>query len=227
MGGGAAGMMAGMKSAAVAGAAVAGAAAGSATSTALNAIADGMDKAIGSLDEEFAKVGAEVTEKKVDDIIAVFKEVINGKKVDNPKNLVEQGVDSAAVCDYIVSNAAQELSEKILEKTKEVVQESTACKSWKKVIDVYNQANESLDKLGEMGQKVKQEPITLDIDKYIVDQIVKGYRDLMATKEALVRADPKTAAVPSNPTTFERCWKTIKYEDFKDTHYNDFKYNGL
>jgi len=237
------GMMGGMmgKVAAAADSAmdVVGDAAGSAAESALNAVADAVEKAIQSLDDAFAKVGVEVAGAKIDDIIAVYKGIINEKKVDSPQSFV-RGVSphSQAEADacpkdaastYITDKAKGDLVDKMLPVTKEVVQNSTACKSWKQVIDSYNAANEKLGSLGEVGAKLKQDPIDLDIERYIVEQIVVGYHGLMVTKEASVRANPATAAVPEKATTFARCWGApdngvvIVYGAFTATHYQDFK----
>jgi len=237
------GMMGGLaKVAAVAdqGLDAAGNAAGGAVEAALNGFADAIDAGIKSLDDAFDKVGDEVTAAKADDIIAVYKAVINDRKIDSPQTLVRGAAPHGkaeadacaknAVSAYIADKAKDEMVEKMLPVCKEAVQASTACKSWKKVIDSYNQANDKLGTLGEYGQKFKQEPITLDIDKYIVEQIVLGYRDLTATKEDAFRKAPATATVPNKPTTFERCWNVtdagIVYEEFKKNHYDDFKMAG-
>lgn len=237
------GMMGGLaKVAAVAdqGLDAAGNAAGSAAQVALNGVADAIDAGIQSLDGAFAKVGEEVAGAKIDDIIAVFKAVINDRKIDVPQTVVRgaapHGRAEATACakdaasGYITDQAKGELVEKMLPVCKDAVAGSAACISWKKVIESYNAANEKLGSLGEYGQKFKQEPITLDIDKYIVEQIVLGYRALMATKEDELRKAPQTATVPNNATTFERCWNVssagIAYADFTKNHYDDFKIAG-
>jgi len=237
------GMMGGMmgKVAAAADSAmdVVGDAAGSAAEAALNAVADAVEKAIQSLDDAFAKVGVEVAGAKIDDIIAVYKGIINEKKVDSPQTLVRgasphsqveaDACPKDAASNYITDKAKGDLVDKMLPVTKDVVQNSTACKSWKQVIDSYNAANEKIGSLGDVGAKLKQDPIDLDIERYIVEQIVVGYHGLMVTKEASVRADPATAAVPEHTTTFARCWGApdngvvIVYGAFTATHYQDFK----
>jgi len=192
-------------------------------------------------DGAFAKVGEEVAGAKVDAIIAVYREVINGGLNAQSEVLVRgaapHGPEEAAACAkdavsaYISDNAKKDLVDKMLPVCKAEVEASTACKTWKQLIESYNTANEKLGSLGEIGAKVKQEPITLDVETYIVEQIVLGYRELMATKEAAIRKDPKTATVPEHqiqyPTTFERCWDVspngINYADFKSNHFVDFK----
>jgi len=85
------GMMGGLaKVAAVAdqGLDAAGNAAGGAVEAALNGFADAIDAGIKSLDDAFDKVGDEVTAAKADDIIAVYKAVINDRKIDSPQTLV-------------------------------------------------------------------------------------------------------------------------------------------
>jgi len=236
------GMMGGLaKVAAVAdqGLDAAGNAAGGAVEAALNGFADAINAGIQSLDDAFDIVGDQVTAAKADDIIAVYKAVINDRKIDSPQTLVRGAAPHGkaeadacaknAVSAYIADKAKDEMVEKMLPVCKEAVQASTACKSWKQVIDSYNKANEKLGSL-EITAKFKQDPITLDIDKYIVEQIVLGYRDLMATKEDAFRKAPETATVPNNPTTFARCWNItvsgIVYEEFKKNHYDDFKMAG-
>lgn len=218
----------------------AGGAVGAGVEATLNGLADTVQAGIDKMDGAFAKVGEEVAGAKVDDIIAVYKAVINGRKVDGPQALVRgaapHGPEEAAACAkdavsaYISDNAKKDLVDKMLPVCKAEVEASTACKTWKQLIESYNAANEKLGSLGEIGAKVKQEPITLDIETYIVEQIVLGYRELMATKEDATRKDPKTATVPTCPTTFERCWDVspngINYADFKSNHFVDFK-NGV
>lgn len=235
------GGMAKMAAAVDSGMDAAGSAAGAGIETALNAAADTIQKGIDKLDDDFAKVGQEVAGAKVDDIIAVYKSIINDRKVDTPQVFV-RGVaphspSEAAACakdavsGYIADNARQELVDKMLPVCMEAVQGSSACKSWKALIDAYNAANEKIGSLGEAGQKFKQEPITLEIERYIVEQVVLGYRTLMATKETANRANPKSVTVPKNPTTFERCWDVsstgIAYGDFKKNHFQDYKFNNL
>jgi len=215
--------------------------AGSAAQATANAAADGMQALIDKLDEAFAKVGSEVAEAKCDEIIGIFKTVINDKTIDGPQVLVRgadpHGPEQAAQCakdavsGYIINNAKNDMVTKMMPVCKEAVQASTACKTWKSLIEAYNTANEKLGTLGDIGKKVQQAEIKLDIENYIVEQIVLGYRELMATKEGSARGDPKTVTVPKNPTTFVRCWDItpngINYADFKKNHYDDFKMNGL
>lgn len=239
IGGGMGAMLGKVAAAADSGMAVVGDAAGSAAEATLNVVADAVEKAIQSLDDAFAKVGVEVADAKIDDIIAVYKAIINEKKVDSPQSLVRgasphsqveaDACPKDAASNYITDKAKGDLVDKMLPVTKEVVQNSTACKSWKQVIDSYNAANEKLGSLGEVGAKLKQDAIDLDIERYIVEQIVVGYHGLMVTKEASVRANPATAAVPEKATTFARCWGApdngvvIVYSAFTATHYQDFK----
>lgn len=221
------------------GLAAAGGAAGEVAEKALNACADGMQAGIDKLDEEFAAVGKEVTEKKKDDIIEAYKGAINDKTIEQPQVLVRganpHGPKEAGECAkdaasaYITNEAKSELVEKLGKACGDAVKESAACKGWKAVIDNYNKANEELGKV-EALKSFKQDPIELDIEKYIVEQIILGYKSLMATKELANRANPKSVAVPKNPTTFEICWNIgeggIPYGEFKKNHYDDFKFNN-
>jgi len=215
---------------------------GSAAQATANAAADAMQKVIDELDAAFAKAGAEVTEAKCDAIIDVFKSVINDKAIADPQIYVRgaspHGPEEAAQCakdavsGYIIENAKTDMVTKMTPVCQEAVQASTACKTWKKLIDSYNSANEKLGTLGDIGKKVQQDEIKLDIETYIVEQIVLGYRELMATREGSARGDPKTVTVPKNTTTFVRCWditsqSAIHYADFKKNHYDDFHMNGL
>jgi len=226
--------------------AAAGAAAGSAleagkdmaqkgAAAAITALADGIDTGLKKIDGEFDKVGDEVTAAKADVIIETYKTIINKKVVDKPVIYIRgadpHGKDEAekvakdAVSRYITDNSKGELIDEMLKATKEAVSGTAAVKAWKTLIDSYNSANDQLGKLGDIGAKCKQDPITLDIEKYIVEQIVAGYHDLMAKQELVLRGDPKKASGCPKPTTFERCWNIndIDYNAFKALHYADFQ----
>lgn len=223
------------------GLAAAGGAAGSAAEAALNALADTIQKGINELDGKFAAVGQEVAKAKVDDIIVAYKSAINDRAIENPQVYVRgappHGPDQASACPkdkasaYITETARSDLVDKFMPVCKEAVDNCSACKAWKSLIGAYNDAQEQIGKIPEVGEKMKGEPITLDIERYIVDQIVLGYRTLMAEKEAANRANPKSVTVPKNSTTFERCWNIggggIPYADFKQSHFQDFKFNNV
>lgn len=219
----------------------AGSAAGSAMEAALNALAGAIQSGIDTVDKDFENVGKEVAGAKVNEITAVYKSCINDITVLNPEVLVRgaspHGPDEAKACakdavsQYLTSVAKADLIKAMYPACKEAVEGSTAAKTWKKIVESYNQANEKIGSMGEMGAKFKQDPITFDVDQYIVEQIVLGYKDFMAAKEAPNRANPKTVTVPKNPTTFVRCWDIgeggIAYGEFKKNHYDDFFTNGL
>lgn len=217
---------------------VAGAAAGSAAETVLNGLATAIETGIDKLDGEFAKVGQEVAKAHVDDIIAAFKTAINDRKISDPqtyiRGAVPHGREQAAACakdavsQDITDNTKTELIAKMSEVCKKEVQDCTACKSWKALIDSYNKANETIGTLGEKAKQFQQEPITLDIEQYIVEQVVLGYHALMAEQEAASRAAPNMVTVPNHATTFVLCWDVsdngVAYDAIMGTHYNDFKY---
>lgn len=202
----------------------AGGALGAGIEAALVAAADAIQKGIDNLDNDFAAVGKEVAEKKADDIIKTYKDVINERPISSPQNLMS-GCAQDAVSGYITDNAKADLVDKFLPVCQTAVQESAACKSWKKLIDAYNSANEQIGNMGDAGAKFKQEPITLDIERYIVEQIILGYRALMAKKEADNRATPASVTVPKNPTTFVLCWSGDGTQLTK-SNYSDFKYHN-
>lgn len=206
--------------------------------TALNSLADAIQKGIDSLDNDFAKVGQEVAAAKADDIIAVYKSIINDRTIANPQVLVRgaspHGPGEAAalakdaVSTYITDSARSDLIEKFTPVCKDAVQGCAACKTWKTLIEYYNSANTEIGKMGDAGKKFQQDPITLDIEQYIVEQIVVGYGALMTVKENANRASPSSVTVPKNPTTFVLCWDIagVDYFDFKKSHYQDFKFNN-
>lgn len=232
------GVMAKAAAAADAVADAAGGAVGAGLDLTLNAGADAIQRGLDSLDNEFNAVGLEVAAAKADAIIETYKSVIHDRTILNPQVLVRgaspHGPGEAAamaknaVSNYITDSAKADLVAKLLPVCKEAVQGCKACKAWKALIVAYNSANESIGKLGEAGAAFKQDPITLDIENYIVEQIVVGYGAKMTEKEAANRKDPNSVTVPKNTTTFVRCWdiQGIAYAEFTKTHYNDFKFNN-
>lgn len=202
---------------------------------AINAFADGVDTGVQKLDGEFAKVGDEVTTAKGDVIIETYKAIINKKTVDKPVIFIRgadphgqaeaQAVAKDMVSKYITDNSKAELIDEMLKATKEAVSKTAAVTAWKSAIDKFNEANNKLGEMGEIAAKCKQEPITLDIEKYIVEQIVAGYHDLMANQEVALRAAPNSVSGCPKATTFERCWKIddIDYNAFKALHFADFQ----
>lgn len=233
--GGAASMLSSAAAAVDKGLDAAGGAAGGVAEAALNTFADGIEKIIFKLDEDFAKVGAEVAKAKIDAIIQVFKSVINDRKIENPQVLVRgapphgkteaEACPKDAVSGYLTDSARSDLVDAMLPVCEEAVKGSTACKSWKTLIDTYNSANAKIGELGESAKQFQQAPIELEIERYIVEQIVLGYRKLMADEETAKRAAPGSVAVPKNPNTFVLCWdfNTYDWMGIKSKHYQDFK----
>lgn len=203
-------------------------------SKAITGAADGIDTGLAKMDAEFEKVGNDVTNEKGDVMIETYKKIINEKTVDNPVTYIwgkephgldeRKAVAKDAVSRYITDNTKAELIDKMLDATKDAVKETGAVKAWKKAIDSFNDANTQLGNMGDIGAKLKQEPITLDIERYIVEQIVTGYHDLMAKQEEALRSNPSSVSGCPKPTTFERCWSpAIEYNAFKANHYADFQ----
>eukprot|EP00929_Paragymnodinium_shiwhaense_P033968 TRINITY_DN18545_c0_g1_i1.p1 TRINITY_DN18545_c0_g1~~TRINITY_DN18545_c0_g1_i1.p1 ORF type:complete len:346 (-),score=140.27 TRINITY_DN18545_c0_g1_i1:186-1223(-) len=222
----------GSAASAVAGAAaaaggMAAAGAGAAIEVGFTLVADGLDTAIGPVEKDFNEVAQQLVENKKADILKVYNETIHGAVFSSALTLVRGQAPhgpkeyEAAPTNAVTNGFSQASADKLATALSgaavgDFVKESKAVKAWKSAIEKYNAANE---KLGEINATLKGKPIELDIEVYIVKQVIEKLTTMMAAQEALIRKAPAGKS-KQRAQTFELCYSG---EEINIKHYQEFE----
>lgn len=228
------GKMAGLASSA---AAMAADGIGAVSEKAILGLADAMTAALDSLHKSFSGVASQVALDKREKIIEIYMTNIHGEQIANPvqhvRGVLPHGpdqhrqVDAQALSRFFMAKPGVKgkLEQQMMEIVAAEVEKCTATRAWKTLIDTYNSTNEKLGGLGDLGKALQGKPIQLDIEKYIVEQIVLETGRLMGVKEAELRNKPESV---KKPMTFALCYGPladaayVNYDAIAETSYRVF-----
>lgn len=182
---------------------------GAGSNLVLGGMADAIDAAINKLDGEFSGVATELLEKKKDQVIAAYHKVTSGWQI--TANAVElcrgkEPWDEAAYnncpTDSIAKNfmaaSSKLIYDAMLPEVQEEINKSKVVKAWDATIESINAANEKVNEL--LGAEKKVDVVKLDINVYIVEQLVEQIGVLMGEQEAAVRKAPEGKAATCQAT---------------------------
>lgn len=154
---------------------------------ALIALADALDGQLTKLDGKFSTVGKDVLENKKEDISATYNELISACAFEGAQSACQsKGTDG--ISESFHTQMMPQLTEKMAPHVKAAAAGGVAA-AWNSAIEKVNSANEKLGST-EWGAKYKQEPINLDINKHINEQIWTKLGAVCGKKEAELRSAP-------------------------------------
>lgn len=200
--GGMMGMMAGaINKAADVATAVAGDVAGKGANLALSTMADALEKCIDAVEKPFTEVGKEVVAEKKDKINEISAgfiqklplgtggkalEICRGKA---PHGMPEyQAVPPNSIIAFMATQNANDWVQVLQPEIADAIQKHTVTKVWKSLIDNYNSLSDQIAKLDIAKQfSIELKPIALDLNNYIVIEMVKELARIMGEDEATIR----------------------------------------
>lgn len=231
------GMFAGMKDKAANAAGAAADAAGGAkdavVKAGLNTIADGLDGAVDKVEKPFAQIGSDIVTAKGPEILEVLKEAIGTSLT--PEVLTAQEADvrdlvrgktpwgkaeldalntenPGAITQFLMKSSRAGMIEKLKPICEETIKKHTITTTWNTFNDSYNSLCGKVDALN--IDALKMEPMKLDIDDYIVGEVIEQIGAIMAKEEASIRAAP--AGKSTRPSIFEDLFGGVV---LNETHY--------
>jgi len=175
--------------------------------------ADGLDQAVVSLQDALSYAARGWVFNKKDDVKKVYGSIIQEMKIQNVVGLVRgakphgpsqyKACASDAITSYFTKTQSGKLVESLLPIALDVVAKNKAKEDWDRVMWLYEQGNKKLADY-ESSKSMVQEPINLDINKYIVEKTIPQLGELMGKEEAKRRENPTTATSASS--TFRLCF---------------------
>jgi len=182
--------------------------AGAAINGALCLLADGMDKAVDAIQKPFTEVGRDIIKAKEKEVTDIFIAYINGWDFPNAFNLVRGG-QADAISVALTVAMVQPLAKQLLPIVQAEIDKHAVTKAWDVAIEQTNSMIKTMqEKVPDMMDKYGPKPIELDINIYIVTEVIQQLAVIMGTKEAEVRKDP--AGKSRKPKLFEACFSTIE-----------------
>lgn len=211
---------------------VAASAAGLAAEKAIKGVAVAMDASINALDDPFEKVGKDIFHEKQAEIINKYASIINGCRIPKAVEVVRGAEPFGAAeyanckpskcCDTLQNVCKDDIHKGLHEVVQEEINKHAVTKAWDLMIENYNKCNE---KLGEYPilKEMQTEPIKLDINKYIVEEVAAQFHELMCKREAEIRQSPEGKS-KEMPRTFHLCFGgEPAYDAFTMEHYANFR----
>lgn len=175
--------------------------------------ADDLDQKVVSLQDALSYAARGWIFNKQDDVKKVFGGIIQEAKIQNVIGLVRgakpqgpaqyKACASDAISSYFIKTQSGKLVESLLPIALDVVAKNKAKEDWDSLMWKYDQANKKLAEY-ESSKSMVQEPINLDINKYIVEKTIPQFGELMGKEEAKRRENPTTATSASS--TFRLCF---------------------
>jgi len=198
----------------------AGSAATAAMATVLSGVADALQAVVTQVGEPFKKAGQDVLKENSEEIqkaVSLFVvqmaisndtviEMVRGKA---PYGLGQLGaVPEGAVTQYLCTKCRAGLVEKLLPLCEESIKKHTVTSTWDSSIEQFNKLSEQVDKL---NLELKLVPIQLDINDYIVNQIIEQLGTLMGKEETMHRSNP--AGKSRHPVVFEDVFSGVVLDE--------------
>mmetsp|Transcript_26040 Transcript_26040/g.57437 ORF Transcript_26040/g.57437 Transcript_26040/m.57437 type:complete len:314 (+) Transcript_26040:60-1001(+) len=168
-------------------------------------LADQLDGILDKLDRTFSKLGAELCASKKSDMIEVFRDVIEKGTFRDALSLVRgPKFDFAGPSDAVTKEFFHTSRDLLVERLALIVQadvnKMNVVVLWDGLVDKVNASNQALTSV--MGTQPK-EPIKLDINLYIVNQVLDKLCEAMKVREGEIRKAPKSEELPP---TFALCF---------------------
>jgi len=173
-----------------AGLAIGGAAslAGAGAGKALTMLADNIENQLANLDAKFTEAGKEFLVAKKEHIKQAYTDSIPGCSFPRAQYLMRGGATDA-VCQAFHTECLEQLSSKLQHQAQDITKSKGLIKTWDAIVQLVNDANKQLGQF-EWAAKFKQEPIKLDINKYIAEQTCMQLLPAMSRHEAALRKMP-------------------------------------
>lgn len=214
------GMFAGLKAKAAAAADAADGAKDAMIKAGLGKVADGLDTAIEKVEKPFAQIGSDIVTAKGPEILEVLKDAIGTSLT--PEVLTAQAADvrdlvrgkspwqkaeldalnkenPGAITQFLMKSSRDGMKEKLKPICEETIKKHTITSTWNTFIENFNSLSEKIDALG--IDALKMTPIELDIDDYIVGEVIEQIGKIMEKEESSIRASP--AGKSTRPSLFE------------------------
>lgn len=206
----------------------------------LLATALALDAAIKAIDDPFKAVGNDIFDAKKTELITGYCEIIEDERVrindavQCVRGQAPYGPAEYANCpsDKCVRTMQKQVTAEMQKKLHTIVQSEIdkhiVTKVWDKLIETYNAANAEIKKIEDkysMLKGISGEPFKLDINEYIVNQVIIKFYCLMAAQEARIRKNPIDFSKKTDiPTLFHLLFSgTPAYNDFTLEHFANMK----
>jgi hypothetical protein len=206
----------------------------------LLATALALDAAIKAIDDPFKIVGNDIFDCKKSELITGYCEIIEDERVrindavQCVRGAAPYGPSEYAKCqpDKCVRTMQKQVTVEMQKKLHTIVQgeidNHLVTKVWDKLIETYNAANAEIKKIEDkyaMLKGISGEPFKLDINEYIVNQVIIKFYVLMANEEARIRQNPIEFSPKTNiPTIFHLLFSgTPAYNEFTLEHFANMK----
>jgi len=206
----------------------------------LLATALALDAAIKAIDDPFKAVGNDIFDAKKTELITGYCEIIEDDRirindaVQFVRGQAPYGPTEYANCqsDKCVRLMQKQVTAEMQKKLHTIVQgeidKHIVTKVWDKLIETYNAANAEIKKIEDkytMLKGISGEPFKLDINEYIVNQVIIQFYILMAAQEARIRKSPSDFSQKTSiPLLFHLLFSgTPAYNELTLEHYANMK----
>jgi len=154
----------------------------------LHMLADSIESQLASLDAKFSEAGQELLATKREQVTQCYYEAISVCNFQQPENLMK-GMANDAASKAFHTECIDQLSASLHPHTQAVTQSKGLIGAWDGIVQKANEANKLLGQF-EIASKSKQNPIKLDVNRYIAEQTCMQLVPTMAKKEAALRKFP-------------------------------------
>lgn len=196
--------------------------AGLAAEKAIKLVADAMEAAIGALDQPFKDVGKDIFQLKENEIIAAYCTIIDKKvKIANavecvrgnaPYGEAQYKLCKSGCVDTMHNVCKTEITEDLRAVVQDEINKHLVTKMWDGMIEKYNEANQALKQYSVLKDFLGDD-IKLNINEYIVGEVVQQFHQLMVAREHEIRADPKGKS-EQMPVVFPKIFSGFPHDQF-------------
>jgi hypothetical protein len=196
--------------------------AGLAAEKAIKLVAVAMDAAIGALDQPFKDVGKDIFASKENEIIAAYCTIIDKKvrianavqcvRGDAPYGEAQYKLCKSGCVDTMHTVCKTEITEDLKTVVQGEINKHLVTKVWDGMIEKYNEANQALKKYSVLKEFLGED-IKLDINEYIVSEVVQQFHQLMVAREIEIRASPAGKS-DQMPVVFPKIFSGHPYDQF-------------
>lgn len=207
----------------------------------LSVVALALDEAINAIDKPFKEVGNDIFKKREVDIIKGYCEIIEDDRVkigeavkcvrgEKPYGYTEYTKCPSNQCVLTMQKqVTKDMQAKLGKIVEEEVKQHTVTHVWNSLIEKYNEAIAAIKDFESkytILTGISGQPFKLNIEEYIVDQVIIQFYILMATQEARIRKSPmEFSPKTSLPNTFHLLFmheaNDPPYEQLKMEHWVD------
>lgn len=199
-----------------------------------------LDAAIKAIDDPFKAVGNDIFDAKKTELIQGYCEIIEDERVRiNEAVRCVRGEPPYGPAEYnncpsdkCVRTMQKQVTADMQKKLHTIVQDEinkhVVTKAWDYLIETYNKANAEIKKIEDkysMLKGISGDPFKLDINEYIVNQVIIKFYILMAVQEARIRKNPIEFSPKTDiPTLFHQLFAGAPlYNEFTLEHFANMK----